>query len=470
MNLGCSDTGSRAWYRVGVLAGACALLGVAVLTWAQGPLNTIRAALAISPIAAQATNEDTPTSPIPFTISGGTGPWSLTAASSDTVLVPLANIAFGGLETDTDRTVTIIPGTDVSGTATITITATDSNSDTAAVSFVLTVTELNDADNDTYFVNEDATLNVAAPGVLANDKDIANSDTLVAVLQPGQGPAHGALMLDYNGAFTYAPAALYYGIDTFKYYVKVGGVQVGQPATVTIYISPVNHAPIAANQAVTTPPNVAVPVTLSATDVDVPAQTLTYSYTNPSHGILSGPLPSLTYTPTTNYSGSDSFTFKANDGLADSNTATVSITVLNHPPVAISNSLTMWMNQTKSITLAASDTDTPVQTLVFTVLTQPPNGSLTGTAPNLRYTPDFNYVGKDAFTFKANDGVADSAAGTVTITVNLLKDNSNDKSSLSCALAGADAGWPTAFGGLLPLLLVLAGLGWRRCRRTAANG
>jgi hypothetical protein len=56
---------------------------------------------------------------------------------------------------------------------------------------------------------------------------------------------------------------------------------------------------------------------------------LTYTIvTPPAHGTISaGTGASRTYTPTTNYVGPDSFTFKANDGFADSNTATVSITV-----------------------------------------------------------------------------------------------------------------------------------------------
>ena len=54
------------------------------------------------------------------------------------------------------------------------------------------------------------------------------------------------------------------------------------------------------------------------------------------NGSLSGSAPDLTYTPEANYNGSDSFTFKASDGTADSNTATVSITVtaVNDAPVA----------------------------------------------------------------------------------------------------------------------------------------
>ena len=49
--------------------------------------------------------------------------------------------------------------------------------------------------------------------------------------------------------------------------------------------------------------------------------------TDPTHGVLTGIAPDLTYTPETDYNGADSFTFKVSDGMLESNVATVSITV-----------------------------------------------------------------------------------------------------------------------------------------------
>jgi hypothetical protein len=70
----------------------------------------------------------------------------------------------------------------------------------------------------------------------------------------------------------------------------------------------------------------AVSITLTATDIE--GDPLTYSIVgSPTHGTLSGSAPTLTYTPDTDYNGPDSFTFKANDGILDSNTATVTIIV-----------------------------------------------------------------------------------------------------------------------------------------------
>ncbi len=90
-----------------------------------------------------------------------------------------------------------------------------------------------------------------------------------------------------------------------------------------------NNAPVAENDAVTTAENTAVAITLSATDAD--DDMLTYSTSTPANGTLSGTAPNLTYTPTADFSGVDSFTFTANDGTAASNTATVTITVSGVP-------------------------------------------------------------------------------------------------------------------------------------------
>ena len=59
---------------------------------------------------------------------------------------------------------------------------------------------------------------------------------------------------------------------------------------------------------------------------------------------------------------------------------------------------------------------------IFTVVSQPKNGALSGTAPNLTYSPKANYSGSDSFTFKTSDGEIDSNTATVTISVASVND------------------------------------------------
>jgi len=97
-----------------------------------------------------------------------------------------------------------------------------------------------------------------------------------------------------------------------------------------IIITDSNNAPLASDQSVTTLEDTPVDITLSATDVD--GDSLTYTIVDePAHGTvtLGGTINIATYTPDANYNGADSFTFKANDSAVDSNTATVSIDVVD---------------------------------------------------------------------------------------------------------------------------------------------
>ena len=179
-----------------------------------------------------------------------------------------------------------------------------------------------------------------------------------------------------------------------------------------------NSPPVANNQAVTTDKNTAKSITLTATDSN--NDPLAYTIvTPPSHGtITAGTGAGRTYTPSSNYVGPDSFTFKANDGTVDSNTATVSITVqdTNSAPVANNQAVTTNKNTAKSITLTATDSNN--DPLTYSIVTQPSHGTITGgTGAGRTYTPNTGYVGPDSFTFKANDGTADSNTATVSITV-----------------------------------------------------
>ncbi|MGV3620568.1 MAG: Ig-like domain-containing protein, partial [Archangium sp.] len=182
----------------------------------------------------------------------------------------------------------------------------------------------------------------------------------------------------------------------------------------------IGAAPTANAQAQTTNEDTALAVTLSATDPDNGALTYTV-LSGPTMGSLSGTPPNLTYTPNANANGSDSFTFKANDGTFDSNAATVSITItpVNDAPVANAAVFTVAEDGTLNITLSGSDVDG--DPLTFTA-SSPANGALTGTGANRVYTPNANAFGSDSFTFTVNDGTVSSSPATIGITVTPAND------------------------------------------------
>src|SRR5712691_4700973 len=130
-----------------------------------------------------------------------------------------------------------------------------------------------------------------------------------------------------GGQASFSTSSLSVGAHTITaFYSSSSDVFFASNGSIVVSIKAVNHAPVAAAQAVTTPENTATAITLTATDVD--GDPLTYRVVaDPAHGTLSGTAPTLTYTPALNYSGPDSVTFTANDGTVDSAPATVRLTI-----------------------------------------------------------------------------------------------------------------------------------------------
>ena len=123
-------------------------------------------------------------------------------------------------------------------------------------------------------------------------------------------------------------------------------------------------------------------------------------------------------TPALNFVGDLTVNVTVNDGEVDSAVfgLLVTVTAVNDAPVANDQSVGTPYQTDLAITLTMSDVDggSPV---TWTIIDSPQHGSLSGTAPNLTYTPGAGYNGSDSFTFKVNDGGADSNVATVTITV-----------------------------------------------------
>lgn len=175
--------------------------------------------------------------------------------------------------------------------------------------------------------------------------------------------------------------------------------------------------PVADDQSVVTGQDVPLDILLTGTSPS--GAPLTYEIvSSPIHGDLTGTAPELTYAPDMGHTGPDEFQFLVNDGFADSDVATVSITVVgtNNPPVADDQSLSTSKNTPLVITLTASDPDGDPLSFQMTG-SGPSHGTLVGSEALWTYTPDTNYTGQDDFTFMANDGQANSNTATVSLNV-----------------------------------------------------
>ncbi|MEK7633717.1 MAG: Ig-like domain-containing protein [Patescibacteria group bacterium] len=255
--------------------------------------------------------------------------------SSSLNLTAVSNPVNGSVVID-GTNVKFTPTNNYSGSASFVYTISDGSlTDTTTVT--ITVNPINDkpvAENDVGFeTDEENTLEIAPDELLDNDADV-DEDTIS--ITDVSNPVNGTVELDIeNDNITFIPTANYFGPASFDYTISDG--ELTDTATVSITVNSINDLPVATNGSISTDENVAKAITLSATDTDLPVQTLTYSIdANPLHGTLSTISGNqITYTPSTNYSGADLFTFKANDGTNDSNTATINIVINNTMPPTV---------------------------------------------------------------------------------------------------------------------------------------
>jgi uncharacterized repeat protein (TIGR01451 family) len=195
----------------------------------------------------------------------------------------------------------------------------------------------------------------------------------------------------------------------------------------------VNRPPVAAPDGYTVDEDTVLTVSvpgLLANDLDADGDRLSaVLVSSPAHGTLAFNADgSFVYRPATNYFGPDSFTYKANDGTADSAVVTVSLTVnpVNDPPVAAPDGYVVFEDLARTVAapgLLGNDSDVDGDTLRAVLVTGPAHGGLTLNADgSFRYAPEPDYNGPDSFTYKAHDGTVDSAVVTVSLTVQPVND------------------------------------------------
>jgi VCBS repeat-containing protein len=380
----------------------------------------------VAPVAVNdsySTNQDTR-----LTIGGKGVLGNDTDANGDALTAVLVgNVSHGTLALNANGSFTYTPAAGYSGADSFTYHANDGslNSNTATVA--ITVTAVNRAPvavNDSYSTARGTVLNVPAKGVLANDTDPDGNNLTAQIVS---GVAHGTLVLNANGAFTYTPAAGYTGPDAFTYRASDGSLS-SNNATVSITVTTANSAPIANNDAYSTLQNTPLsvpPYGVLGNDSDPDGDSLgAVLVANATHGIvvLNGN-GSFTYTPAADYTGPDSFTYRATDGSLSSNTATVSLTVVpvNVAPVAVADSYTTVESTPLTVPakgVLANDTDRDGDPLTAVSVGAPAHGTV-ALSPDgsFTYTPTPHYTGTDTFTYRANDGKLNSDPATVTITV-----------------------------------------------------
>lgn len=399
--------------------------------------NTVTVSISISPV------EDAPVATsTSITTSEDTNLAFVLSASDpegSALIYTILSAPAKGTLTGSPPNLTYRPTANVNGSDSFTFKVSDGVLESVTATVSVSITAVND-------------LPVANAGSGSTAEDTPVAITLWGTDAEGSGLTYSIVTPPAKGTLsgsppnlTYTPALNTNGADAFVFRVNDGTANSAN-ASVTISVTPVNDAPVANAASLTTSVNNAVAATLSGSDVD--GNPLTYMVlSQPTKGTLSGSPPNLTYTPGTGNTGSDSFTFKVNDGTVDSGTATVSVSIMvgNAAPTALAQTVTATEDTAKAITLTGSDPEG--SPLTYAVVTQPTKGTLSGTAPNLTYTPQLNYSGADSFTFRVNDGTANSANATVTINVTAVNDapvatprsvTTPRNNSVAVVLAGTD--------------------------------
>ena len=341
------------------------------------------------------------------------------------------------------------------GTATLTGTPTNAdvgsynielNVDDGTVSinqtFSLTVNNTNDAPTadagPDQTVNEGVTVNLDGSG----SNDVDPNDTLSYNWVPTSRP--GGSNASLMNANSVSPSITVDAPGTFIIELTVTD-SAGATGTdsVSIFVNDTNQAPSATADSLTVNEDTPGVVDVLANDSDPDGDTLEItSTTTPANGSVviedQGTAATdddvLTYTPDTDYNGSDSFDYTISDGNGGTDTATVSVTIdpVNDDPVAVDDSPASFDEETSAdIDVLANDSDPDGDILEITSTTSAANGTVSiednGTPgitsdDFIRYTPDTDFTGTESFDYTIVDGNGGSATGTVTVTV----DNVND--------------------------------------------
>ncbi len=233
-------------------------------------------------------------------------------------------------------------------------------------------------------------------------------------------PKFGSAVVSGN-SIIYTPSAGFTGKDSLIY-SRTGSVssscETALTDTAIVRIRIINQSPIALNDTGNTVTCVPVNVNLTQNDIDAEGTPLTvYLLTSPSHGTLTFKQTGIyTFTPATNFNGTDLFTYKIKDGSPDSlssNTATVYFNVLGTPapnnhPVAINDSNLTYINQDLQLDVLANDYDPDGFNLTVNIsasgLLAPTHGTLhLENNGMITYTPNVNFIGTDSYQYQICD-------------------------------------------------------------------
>jgi hypothetical protein len=348
-----------------------------------------------------------------------------TDADGDAITVTGVSGAVGGTVAIVAGTIRFTPTANLCGATAgrfdYTVSDGRGGTDTGRVTVQITcVDDLPVAADDSGMVPEDG--GATSLTVLANDSDPDGDPLQIgAITNP---PSHGTVLITGGGTgLTYQPSADFCGPDSFTYALTPGGSE----ATVSLLVVCSDDAPVAVDDDATLTEDAAataIPVLANDTDIDGGPKTIS-SATDPAHGTVvltggtTGANTGLTYHPTADYCGPDSFTYTLNGGSLGH--VAVTITCVDDLPTAADDTATVDEDSgTTAVDVLSNDADPDGGAKKVVDVSDPAGGSaaITNGGDDLSYTPDGDFCGSDSFTYTVTGG----SIGHVAVTVNCVND------------------------------------------------
>ncbi|HGY9576984.1 TPA: Ig-like domain-containing protein, partial [Vibrio harveyi] len=341
-------------------------------------------------------------------------------ADSDSLSIESATVpAEQGTVEIIDGKLIFTPAEDFNGEATVTYVVTDGAlTDEATVT--VTVNPINDAPvavNDTVTTDEDTAVTI---DVLGNDSDPENDQLTIT---NASVPAEQGTVAIVDGKLVFTPAENFNGDATISYTISDG--QLTDDATVAVTVNPVNDAPVAVNDTVSTDEDTAVTIDVLANDSDPENDQLTI--TNASVPAEQGTVAivdgKLVFTPAENSNGDATISYTISDGqLTDDATVAVTVNPVNDAPVAVDDTVTTDEDTAVTIDVLANDSDPENDQLTITNASVPAEqGTVTIVDGKLVFTPAENFNGDATISYTISDGQLTDDA-TVAVTVNPVND------------------------------------------------
>jgi len=384
--------------------------------------------------------------PIPFTIGDletNASVLSVAAIAGNNALVPPENILLGG--SGSNRTITIIPAFNQSGETTLTIIVTNGTQYTDTTFFLLVNSPPQLIANNPLTVDAAGTAAITSNLLAVTDTESGPDEILYTVGPDGTGgpPRNGLLQLDAvtltngdtftqadinTGRLTYVNTNRCATTDDFQFGARDAHGGIVQDGDFTVFTFRINITPIhlpftADDQSIAVALGGSYNGILSVSNPNCPPLTHTYRLVQqPAKGVATVQSNGLfTYTANLGASGTDSFTFQANDGTSDAVApGTVTVNIVRLPPAPLPGNATTLESTGLTGTLAATNYNNPPAPLSYLLNGQAGHGTVTITDPAtgaFSYTPHESWFGTDTFSFLVTDGVVTSVPGTFTITV-----------------------------------------------------